>query len=413
MDYATKIKPVRRVNNAPVPPPRRMVKLGFDVPLLLVVITLLIFGAVMVFSASWDYSKYITDNSNSLIIRQLQVMGIGLVAAVIMAFVPYKVWQKLALPAMLFTIILLIAVLLFGEVRYNARRALFGGSFQPLELAKLMTIIYLSVWLFTKKDRLNSITLGLFPLIIILGIIGGLIALEPDYSTVLTILALGGMMFFLAGGEMRQIFLLVGGAAGIGFLIMQFTTTGQKRVADFLLGLENPLWAPDHVRRTMEAFINGGWFGLGIGKSQTKLTSLPWPHTDSIFAVVGEETGVLGSVFVVVLFGVLLWRALVIADRAPDMLGKLLAGGIGFWIAMEAAINILVVIGLGPFAGNALPLISYGGSNLLVMLVALGLLMNVSMQTGRQERDLAQSHTPIVDYRSERRQVPRRVRRET
>lgn len=157
-------------------------------------------------------------------------------------------------------------------------------------------------------------------------------------------------------------------------------------MASFLLGLQNPTEANYHVLRSYEAFVKGGWFGVGIGQAETKLTGLPVPPTDSIFAVVGEETGLLGTSLLVILFGVLLWRGLIIARRAPDMFGALLAAGISLWITLEAFINMGVMIGLLPFAGNALPFISYGGSNLVATLLAVGILMNIARVSHTRER---------------------------
>jgi len=136
------------------------------------------------------------------------------------------------------------------------------------------------------------------------------------------------------------------------------------------------------VRRSFGAIVNGGWFGVGLGQSQSKLTGLPVPPTDSVFAVVVEELGWFGAVGLISLYGFLIWRGLVIARRAPDMLGTLLASGIAIWIAFEALLNMAVMVGLVPFAGNALPFISAGGSNLVASLAGLGILFNISRQTG-------------------------------
>src|SRR4030042_2423312 len=156
----------------------------------------------------------------------------------------------------------------------------------------------------------------------------------------------------------------------------------------FLAGLKDPLQYSEHVRRSLEAFMRGGWIGVGIGKSQTKLNGLPFPHTDSVFAVVGEETGVLGSGLLVILFLVLLWRGWLITRKAPDGLGILLGGGLTFWLCLEALINMLVMVGLLPLAGNALPFISSGGSNLMVVLASVGILLNLSMMSEKTKHSM-------------------------
>jgi cell division protein FtsW len=170
----------------------------------------------------------------------------------------------------------------------------------------------------------------------------------------------------------------------VGVLVVKISATGQSRVGSYLSGIKDPTQASYHVRRSFEAIVKGGWVGVGIGRANTKLTGLPVPPTDSIFAVIAEELGLVGAAGTVLLYLLFIWRGLRIADRAPDMLGSLLASGLTFWIATEAIINILVMVGLLPFAGNALPFISSGGSNLVASLAAVGILMSVSRQAEPQ-----------------------------
>jgi len=378
---------------------RRLTHLKFDVLLVMAVITLIIFGLLMVYSASYDYSWRWRGISGLIFQRQLLWMVIGLVVASVLSFLDYHFWRNLAVVAMMITIIALIVVLIIGEKQNNAIRAIFGSSGQPSELAKLVTVIYLSVWLFAKKDQLSNISFGLLPLAMILGLVGGLIFLQPDLSAVITVLFLGGTMFFLAGGDMRQIGLLLIFAAFFGFIVVQFNPTGSLRVHDYFLGLKDPSEGSYHVKRSFEAFLRGGWFGSGIGNAKTKLTGLPVPPTDSIFAVVGEETGVIGAISLVCVYVVFLWRGLVIAKRAPDEMGSLLAAGLTLWITAEAFINMAVMVGLLPFAGNALPLISAGGSNLIVSLSAIGILLNISRLSEQRREKNGSSFNAVVDLR--------------
>ena len=314
--------------------------------------------------------------------RQLTWLGLGMVIAVILAFFDYHHWRKLVVPAMALTIILLVTVLLMNGIRFGAKRAILGGSVQPSELAKLVSILYLSVWLYAKREHLHDLSLGLIPLGVILGVVGGLIYQQPDLSAAATVLMLGGLLFFLAGGDLKQIGVLLIVAVIAAWFVASISLTGQQRVADFLAGIKDPLQASYHVRRSFEAIVNGGWFGVGLGQSQSKLTGLPVPPTDSVFAVVVEELGWFGAVGLIALYGFLVWRGLVIARRAPDMLGTLLASGLAIWIAFEALLNMAVMVGLLPFAGNALPFISAGGSNLVATLAAIGILFNISRQKG-------------------------------
>lgn len=379
---------------------KRTLHLGFDLWLFLVVCTLLIIGLLMVYSASTDYSYVVLERAPTYLFqRQVIFMGVGLLLATICAWLDYHIWKKLALVVIVVTIILLFAVLLVNEVINNAARTIFQGSGQPSEAAKLAIVLYLSVWLHSKRDQLSSVSFGLVPLAIILGILGGLIFLQPDLSATATIFMLGGIMFFLAGGDLRQIafILLFGGI--VGWSVFQFHPTGSQRLSEYLISIRDITQAPLHLSRSLEAIVKGGWFGVGIGRADTKLTGLPVPPTDSIFAVVGEELGVFGATIIVVLFTILIWRGLKISQRAPDGLGRLLAAGLSIWIGLEAIINMAVIVGLVPFAGNALPFISYGGSNLVVSLIAIGILMNISRVSARMRETEERSLDAVVDLR--------------
>lgn len=386
---------------------RQRVQLSFDVPFLLVVITLLIFGLVMVYSASYDYSNRFYGDPTTIFYRQLLWLVIGLSIAITLAFLDYHRWRQIAVVLMGITIIGLIAVLFLNEVRNGAVRTLFGGSIQPSELAKLVTIIYLAVWLSARREKLSDVSFGLIPLAIILGLLGGLVIIQPDFSAVATIFLLGGLMFFLAGGDLKQIGILMIIALVIGFGIVQLAPTGAARIEHFMAGIQDPTQGSYHVRRSLEAIIKGGWFGVGIGEAETKLTGLPVPPTDSIFAVVGEEMGVIGSIVLVGLFTLFLWRGFIIVRQAPDHLGMLLAAGLTLWISIEAFINMSVMVNLLPFAGNALPLISAGGSSLLVTLAAIGILINISRLSEKKKSEKGKLFNAVIDLR--RRNRRRRV----
>ncbi len=231
------------------------------------------------------------------------------------------------------------------------------------------------------KILLHEFSFGLLPMAAILGISSALILFQPDLSAAATIFLIGGLMFFMAGGEMRQIIPSLIVALVVGMLLILVYSTGQERISSFIEGIQDPKLASYHVVRSFEAIVRGGAFGVGIGRANTKFTGLPVAPTDSIFAVIAEETGILGAMIVIILFIIFLWRGLTIARNAPDMLGRLLASGITVWIFIEAVINMSVLVNLLPFAGNALPFISYGGSNLTMVLVGVGIIMSVARQT--------------------------------
>jgi cell division protein FtsW len=375
---------------------------GADLPMILVVIALLVFGLIMLYSASFDFSFNEYGSPTHMFSRQIRWLGLGILMAFVLSMFDYHHWRRTVLLAMLGTIGLLITVLIVNEIRLGASRTLINGSYQPSEIAKLVAIIYLSVWLYAKRQFLHDVTIGLIPLGVILGIIGGLIYLQPDLSAAGTVLILGGLLFFLAGADLKQIIFLLILAVFMGWLIVQFSETGQDRVEKFIAGWQDPTQSSYHVQRSFEAVIKGGIFGVGLGQADTKLTGLPFAPTDSIFAVVAEELGLFGAFLLLSLYGTLVWRGLVIARRAPDMLGTLLASGMTFWIGIEALINMSVMVGLMPFAGNALPFISAGGSNLVSTLCAIGIMLNISRQSSEQtrtEENEWRSFGAVVDLR--------------
>ncbi len=373
-----------------------------DIPLLLTVVALVVFGLIMLYSASFDFSFNEYGSSTYMFLRQVRWLGLGIVLAFVLSLFDYHNWRKVVLLAMLITIGLLVSVLFINESRLGATRTLFEGSYQPSEIAKLIAVIYLSVWLYAKRQFLHDISLGLIPLGVILGIIGGLIYLQPDLSAAGTVLILGGLLFFLAGADMKQIIFLLILAIVMGWVVVQFSATGQDRVGSFIAGLQDPTHASYHVQRSFEAIIKGSVFGVGLGQADTKLTGLPFAPTDSIFAVVAEELGLFGTILLLSLYATLIWRGLVIARRAPDMLGTLLASGITFWIGIEALINMAVMVGLMPFAGNALPFVSAGGSNLVSTICGIGIMLNISRQSGesvKMEENEWRSFGAVIDLR--------------
>ena len=388
--------------NATTPKPHRRTtvqSLSFDVGLLLIVASLLVIGLLMVYSASWDVSMTISNSQNAIFLRQVVWVVLGIFGATVLSYVDYHHYRKWVVYLMFGVIIALFAVLVIREVRYNSARSLFGGSIQPAEFAKLFSILYLSVWLTNNKDMLKDFKNYLLPLSFGIGFIVALILAQPDLSAGLTVLMLGIMLLFLAGGDWKHVaIVIVVGLLGFIFLI-NVMPTGRIRFAQYLSGLENPTQSSYHIRRTYEAIIKGGFFGVGLGKATTKFTGLPLPHTDSIFAVLVEETGFVGSMIVIALFILLIWRGFKIARNAPDQLGSLLAFGLTSWIVLEALINVSVIVGLLPFAGNALPFISAGGSSMTATMAAIGIVMNVARQGVSNTASERSTTSATVDLR--------------
>lgn len=357
---------------------QRWLRIGIDIPLVLAIITLVMFGLLMVYSSSWKFSIQLGQPAAYMFIRQIVWVILGTFMAVLMSRIDYHRYNKLMLPAMAVTYGLLLTVLILRDTRLGADRTILFGSVQPSELAKVTTILYLSFWLNNHKPVLNNFSMGIIPMLVLIGVNTGLVLLQPDISAAATIIVLGGILFYLAGGDMQKIVFVVLGVVFFGVLVVLVSTTGRTRMLDYVNGLQNPVLASYHVQRSLEAVVKGGLFGVGIGRATTKFTGLPVAPTDSIFAVIMEETGLFGAIVVIGLYILILWRGLYIANRAPDPLGRLLASGLTIWIFMEAMINMGVMVNLLPFAGNALPLISAGGSSLTTTLMSFGIILNIA-----------------------------------
>ena len=376
--------------------------LAVDIPFLVIVAALLVFGLLMLYSASWDVSWHASNDVNSFFLRQLIWLAIGLAAAVFLYFMDYHRWERnhFAILAILVTVGLLLTVLFIGE---GSARALLGGkSVQPSELAKIVIVIYIAVWLNSKGDKIKQVGFGLFPLALILGLVGGLIAIQTDVSASVTVFALGILLFFMAGGSLVQLFILliISGTLGSGIVALRKPEVYQ-RIVDFWVGIQDiNTIGSEQIAKSFTAFIDGGWFGVGLGRGVAKLVLLPVPHTDSIFAVVGEELGFAGASVLVLLYSLLLWRGMIIAKKALDGLGSLLVAGLVFWIVFEAYVNIAVIIGLLPVAGNPLPFVSQGGSNLVVTMSAVGIILSVARRAELERRNQERrSLGAVVDLR--------------
>ncbi len=377
----------------------RPIRLGIDVPFVLVVMFLLGFGILMVYSASWQPSILAEKPISYFFLNQLRWVFVGVGVALFFMYVDYRRWKKWLIPMVIGMIVLLLGVALFGEMRFGARRTLFNGSIQPSELAKLVIIIYLAFWLHSKQEVLNNIHFGLLPMITILSLTGGFIMLQPDLSATMTILLLGGMMFFLAGVDWRQIILILLVVGGISAFFLLVSDTGRFRFEQYLIALQDPANAHDHIKRAIESIVRGGVFGVGIGKGSSKF-ALPVSHTDSIFAVIIEETGLLGAGAVVIAFMVLMWRGLSIARKSVDLQGRLLAAGLTFWITLEAVLNMGVMVSVFPITGNALPLISAGGSNLTMTMAAIGLILSVGrVANHKKNEEEGRAFSAVVNLR--------------
>ena len=385
---------------------------GIDYVLLAVMIGLILLGFLMIYSATPLIADMGNKASDYYVGRQILWAFLGMLAILGMVLIDYHWLRKLSLILMISTLFFLFLVKLVPTNTLGADRSVIGASGRPSELAKLVVIIYVAVWLEAKRDVLNQVSFGLFPLGGILGFTSFMIAIQPDVSAVLTIIALGGLLFFLAGGEWRQILWILLITLGVSWALVSVYPNGMQRVVDFISGLQDITKTSDQIRHAVQGIIAGGVFGTGIAQGSAQYTGLPVAHTDSIFAILAEQTGLVGIVLLLLAYVTILWRGLDIARRAPDNFGRLLAAGISIWIILEAFLNIGVMINLLPNAGNALPFISYGGSNLIISMIGIGILLSISRQADRTQREGENLFGTVVDmrWRDRRRRVPRPVR---
>lgn len=356
----------------------------FDYTLLVLIAILIGFGLIMVFSASYAFSYVNTNNALYFFLRQVIWTALGVIAMIIMLSIDYRSWRNLALPIMIFTIALLVLVLIIGQTRFGSVRQFFEGSGQPSEFAKISIIIYVAAWLTTRKQNLTQISYGLAPFAVLLGLMVSLIVAQPDLSTSILIAMTAMIMFFVAGAELIQVGLILL-LSGVTFgVVIAFSGYAQERIQIFLQTIANPFNTTNfHLREAIYALVEGGIFGRGLANSVHKQPpGLPAVHSDSIFAVVGEELGLIGSLLVLALFFFFAYRGARIALRAPDDFGTLLAFGITTWLVMQALINIAVITATFPFTGLPLPFFSYGGSSTLANLAGVGILLNISRGGG-------------------------------
>ncbi len=368
---------------------RPKLKFHFDYWLLLALAGLLIVGLLTVYSTTFDIGLRWKGDSLYYIKRQFLALVLGLAGFVVVMSFDYHFLRRLSVVIILVAIVGLVVTLFFGEATLGAQRGLLNGSYQPAEFAKLATIIYIAHWLSSKGDRIKMVTYGLVPFSVIVGIVCGLIVQEPDLSTAALIALVSYTLFFVAGADWRQFFfaVVVGGVVFIG--LVAFFPHATARWDAYKETLNNPEEAGYQIEQTLAALGRGRITGVGLGNSTQKFIPLPAAHTDGAFAIVAEEFGLIGSLSVMAVLGMLVWRGFLTAKRARDGYGALLAIGITCWLGFQAMLNIAVITAVIPFTGIPLPFISYGGSAFAVSLVGAGILLNIS-----RDADLAMRPQP-------------------
>lgn len=372
---------------------------------LLLILTLLLvgFGLVMVFSASSSMTVVSDKFGNDALYftkRQLMWAGLGTFVMFVVMNIPYYKFKQWFAPFLLLTIFLLVAVLIVGDVR-NGARSWFGiGGFgiQPTEFAKLAIILYLAAIIAKKDEKFREFQRGLLPVMIVIGFISFLIMLQPDLGSCIILLLCAASIVLAGGSNLKHVFLsawVLIGLAGLGTSLMMLINPdfiGEYRIARFTAFLD-PLADEKgtgyHLTRSLEAFGHGGLFGAGLGNSVQKLFYLPYAYNDFIFAVIAEELGFIGTTVFLLFYMLFLWRALIVALRCPDIYGTLVGIGIVSLIAVQALINMGGVSGAIPVTGVTLPFISYGGSSMLMTLLGMGILLSISREYNRVDKDKA------------------------
>ncbi|MCS7283317.1 MAG: putative peptidoglycan glycosyltransferase FtsW [Anaerolineae bacterium] len=347
-----------------------------DYLLMLTTAALVSLGLLMVYSTTFDWGYSDFRDPLYWLKRQMLWVVVGVFVAVVLARTDYTLWRDWAVPLLGGTLVLLLLVLLVGRPQWGAQRSLLGGSVQPGELAKVATVIYAAAWASSKGERIRELSYGLIPFSVWMGLVAGLVALQPDLSAVAVLVFSGFLVFFLSGAHIGQ--LVVAGLMGAAVFWGLITAYphAHERFAAFLAGLKDPSLLPYHPQQALYALASGGLFGIGLGEGRVKFY-LPAAHTDAVFAVVGEELGLMGCLLVMGLFGVLAWRGFRIALRAKDSFGGLLAAGLTGLLVFQAVLNMGVIASLLPFTGTNLPFVSMGGSSLVTSLAAVGLLESV------------------------------------
>jgi cell division protein FtsW len=364
---------------------------AYDLQLLFPVLLLVGMGIVMVYSASSALAIKKFGSDVYFLKKHAVFALVGICALVLCRHVPYRVYRGLTYPLLAFAGLLLLAVLAspLGVTAGGAKRWLRLGpvQFQPSELARLALLVYMAYSMEKKIDRIKEFSIGFMPHVAVMGLLALLLLLQPDFGSAAILAFLTWVMMFVGGARLTH---LIGSCALLAPLAWYYINS-----ADYRRRRWDSFWDPwqfssdqgYQATQSLMAFGSGGWWGSGIGKSHLKLFFLPEPHTDFIFAVIGEEMGVAGVLAIVLLYGLILAKGIRIARNAPDLFGCYLAVGLTAALGLQICINMGVALALLPPKGLTLPFLSYGGTSLVINMAAIGILMNIAA-SGKTARGL-------------------------
>ena len=357
-----------------------------DLPFLLLILTLVGFGLIMLGSASWAVGLYRRGDAYAYLRPQLLFAAVGLAALWAASRVDYHIYHRLAWPLLGLSLVLLAVVLFMPEYNGCKRWIVLPGlgTLQPSEIAKFSVVLVFSHIIALNQSRMDQFRVGVLPFAAILGVVAVLMLLEPHLSGTLLILAIGAVLMFVGGTGLRWF-----GLAGAGaltalslalVLLPDLVPYAADRLSSWLDPFADPLGDGHQTIQSLYAIGSGGATGLGLGNSRQKHLYVPEPQNDFIFSILCEELGFVGAALVLLLFFLLLWRGLVIAVRAPDKFGALLAVGFVVQVCLQAVLNIAVVTNTIPNTGISLPFFSSGGTSLMMLLGEMGIVLSVSRQ---------------------------------
>lgn len=349
-----------------------------DILLLFLVVFLTLFGILMIYNVS-SYVAFRDFGDKYYYLKEQSLwIVLGFLGLAFFSFFNYRKFYNLALPLLIVAIILLILVFIpgIGVSALGARRWIDAGAFvlQPAEFVKLSLAIYLAAW-FSRKEKGRFLAF-----LLLLGVVVLLVMLQPDMGTAVIILSLALIVYFLEGANILHLLLLMPVVGILSFLFIKLEPYRAARLSAFLSPNQSLETSGYHTKQILIALGMGGLTGVGLGNSLQKYAYLPEVTTDSIFAIIAEEIGFIGALVLIVLFILVIWRGFFIAVKTQDKFGKLLAGGIISFLAVQMFINLAAQTALIPLTGVPLPFISYGGSSLIVDLCAVGILLNISKQ---------------------------------
>lgn len=357
-----------------------------DLVLFAVIVMLVTVGVVMVYSASSYFSAFKYDDAEFFLWKQLRWAGIGIVGMIITLNIDYHKYKKYTSILIIFTFIALCLVFLFAPIKGAQRWITMGpASFQPSEIAKYVVVLFVAKNISENPQNIKKFWKGVVPNLLFAGFIAAMILLEKNLSIASVTMIVTLIMLFVAGTKTLYMGGLIGGVGALG---VTFILTADYRLRR-LLSFTDP-WSDSQgdgyqLVQSLLALGSGGLTGVGIGQSRQKCFYIPEPHNDFILAVIGEELGFIGILFVVTLFVIFLWRGVIAASKARDMYGSLLATGIASVVIIQCIINIAVVTGSMPVTGVPLPFISYGGSSLVINMIFMGILLNITRQNNQKK----------------------------